>query len=128
MMNVSLSEEIVAVQRAIAALRAPAMPGEYDLHAMIAAALTAEGIVFAHEYRLAPRCRIDFKAGRVGIEVKKGRPDAHTLTAQLARYLASEELDALIVVTQRAVPVPARIAGKPVVCISLNRLWGVALP
>ena len=124
----TLSREIAAVQRAVGRLRAPTLSGEYDLHALLAGALAAEDIDFVHEYRLAPRCRIDFKAGAVGIEVKKGRPDARALTAQLSRYLASEELSALVVVMQRAVSLPQRIAGKPVVLISLNRLWGVALP
>ena len=46
----------------------------------------------------------------------------------LRRYLASDELDAVIVVTQRVTHVPASITGKPVYLVSLNRLWGVALP
>ena len=46
----------------------------------------------------------------------------------LRRYLASDELDAVIVVTQRVTYLPERIDGKPVYLISLNRLWGVALP
>ena len=121
-------QEIEHIKRAIATLRAPVMPGEYDLHALIDQALTQAEIGHAHEYRLAPRCRIDFKAGRIGIEVKKGRPDSRTLTAQITRYLDSEELSALVVVMQRAVSVPERIGGKPVILISLNRLWGVALP
>ena len=128
MENKGLDREIEAVRRAISRLRAPTLPGEYDLHALIAAALEADGIEFSHEYRLAPRCRIDFKAGSVGIEVKKGRPNARELERQLRRYLESEELKALVVVMQRAVYVPERIAGKPVYLISLNRLWGVALP
>ncbi len=123
-----LMQEIEQIKRAIGMLRAPAMPGEYDLHALINEALTHAGIEHAHEYRLAPRCRIDFKAGRIGIEVKKGKPDARTLAAQITRYLASEELSALVVVMQRAVFVPERIGGKPVIVVSLNRLWGVALP
>lgn len=123
-----LWQEIEQIKKAIGRLRAPVMPGEYDLHALIGQALTHAEIGHAHEYKLAPRCRIDFKAGKIGIEVKKGKPDSRTLTAQITRYLASEELSALVVVMQRAVPVPERIGGKPVIVISLNRLWGVALP
>ena len=63
-----------------------------------------------------------------GIEVKKGRPVSAQLRAQLARYLESDALDAVIVVTQRVTRLPERIDGKPVYIISLNRLWGVALP
>ena len=118
---------IAAIVDALSCLRTPAQPGEYDIHAQIADALTAAGLDFQHEYKLAPRCRIDFIVGRVGIEVKKGRPVASALTKQLRRYLASDALDAVVVVTQRALPLPAAIDGKPVHVLSLNRLWGIAL-
>ena len=120
--------EIRAIVSAISALRMPAIPGEYDIHARITAALNDSGIEFTHEYKLGPRCRIDFRVGRIGIEVKKGRPVTADLNRQLRRYLESDELDGMIVVTQRAVNLPATICGKPVYLLSLNRLWGVALP
>ena len=118
-------ERVVA---ALAAVRVPAQPEEYDIHAAVAAALDAAGLVYEHEYRLGPRRRIDFRVGRVGIEVKKGRPASSELREQLRRYLESDALDAVIVVTQRVTRLPERIDGKPVYIISLNRLWGVALP
>ena len=120
--------EIARIEEALARVRMPAQPEEYDIHAQVAEALGAEGIPFIHEYPLAPRCRIDFKAGCVGIEVKKGRPASNDLVRQLRRYLASDELEAVVVVTQRATALPERILGKPVRLVSLNRLWGVALP
>ena len=120
--------QIARIVDALASVRMPAQPEEYDIHAQVAEALGAAGIAFAHEYRLAPRCRIDFKAGGVGIEVKKGRPAAAALRKQLQRYLASDELEAIIVVAQRVAPLPGTICGKPVHIVSLNRLWGVALP
>ena len=113
---------------ALAAVRMPAQPEEYDIHAQVAAALGAAGLPFEHEYKLGPSCRIDFKVGRVGIEVKKGRPASAELTMQLRRYLASDALDAVVVVTQRVTRLPRSIDGKPVCILSLNRLWGVALP
>ena len=113
---------------ALAAVRMPAQPEEYDIHAQVAAALGAAGLPFEHEYKLRPRCRIDFRVGRVGIEVKKGRPASAELTKQLRRYLASDALDAVVVVTQRVTRLPHSIDGKGVYIISLNRLWGVALP
>ena len=119
---------IERIVHAIAAVRMPARPEEYDIHAEIARALEAAGIAYEHEYRLGPRRRIDFRGGRIGIEVKKGRPVSAQLRAQLARYLESDALDAVIVVTQRVTRLPERIDGKPVYIISLNRLWGVALP
>ena len=113
---------------ALSAVRMPAQPEEYDIHAAVAGALDGSGLGYTHEYKLGPRNRIDFLVGRVGIEVKKGRPATSDLTRQLRRYLAADALDGLIVVTQRVTAVPGEICGKPVMLVSLNRLWGVALP
>ena len=66
--------------------------------------------------------------GGVGVEIKKGRPNAHSLLAQVRRYLQADELKEIIVVTQKDTPLPARVLGKRVTSVSLNRLWGVALP
>ena len=124
----TIARDIDRIVDALASVRMPAQPEEYDIHAAVAGALAAAGLDFEHEYRLGPRRRIDFRVGRVGIEVKKGRPASSELAKQLRRYLASDELDAVVVVTQRVTHVPASISGKPVRLISLNRLWGVALP
>ena len=119
---------MAAIAAALAAIRMPAQPEEYDIHAAVAAALDAAGLEYEHEYRLGPRRRIDFRAGRVGIEVKKGRPASPALREQLQKYLESDALDGVIVVTQRVTALPDAICGKPVRLVSLNRLWGVALP
>lgn len=123
-----MNRQITEIIDALAAVRMPAQPEEYDIHAQVASALGAAGLEYEHEYKLGPRCRIDFRVGRVGIEVKKGRPATSELTRQLRRYLASDALDAVIVVMQRVTRLPATIGGKPVYIVSLNRLWGVALP
>ena len=98
------------------------------MQAAIAVALQSAGLEFEHEHKLGPRRRIDFLVDRVGLEVKKGRPASSALAKQLRRYLESDDLDAVIVVTQRVTALPKTIGGKPVYLISLNRLWGVALP
>lgn len=123
-----LENDIARIISALETVRAPAMPGEYDLHGMIADALKNAGVDCAHEYRLAPRCRIDFLCGRVGVEVKKGRPASAQLRNQLARYMESDEIGEMIVVMQKAVRLPERIRGKRVHVVSLNMNWGVALP
>ena len=120
--------DLSPILSALSAVRMPAQPEEYDIHAAIARALSGAGLEFEHEYRLGPRRRIDFRVGRVGIEVKKGRPASSQLREQLRRYLESDALDAVIVVAQRVTWVPEAICGKPVRLVSLNRLWGVALP
>jgi len=120
--------EMDRIINVLASVRVPAQPEEYDIHAAVAEALAGAGLAYAHEYRLGPRCRIDFAVGRVGIEVKKGRPATTQLVRQLRRYLESDVLDGIIVVSQRATALPDTICGKPVRQVSLNRLWGVALP
>ena len=127
-MTENLGQSIDRVIAALSAVRVPAQPEEYDIHAAIARALEDAGLPYEHEYRLGPRRRVDFRVGRVGIEVKKGRPASSRLAEQLRRYLASDELDAIIVVAQRVTALPGAIGGKPIYLVSLNRLWGVALP
>lgn len=124
-MNEITSEAVIS---ALQSVRVPAQPEEADLHALIARALTEAGIEYAHEYKLAPRCRLDFLCGTVAIEIKKGRPPVSRLREQLARYLAHPLLTEMIVVVQKNAPLPPRIEGKPVRVVRLNQLWGVALP
>ena len=112
---------------AISALRAPLQQGEYDLHRLVMDALEASGIPFAHEVKLAPRCRIDLMCGSVGIKIKRGAVDKRRILEQLRRYADCEQVQGLILVTEKTVPVPHTIGGKPVRLICLNRLWGIAL-
>ena len=112
---------------AISALRAPLQQGEYDLHRLVMDALTAAGIPFAHEVKLGPRCRIDLLCGGVGIEIKRGAVDKARILQQLAKYADCPQVEGLILVTEKTVPVPHAINGKPVRLICLNRLWGIAL-
>ena len=120
--------ELDRILAALSAVRVPAQPEEYEIHTEISRALDAAGIAYIHECKLKPGRRIDFLCGSVGIEVKKGRPDAARLRAQLTRYLEDERLTAAIVVLQRPCTLPERICGKTVRIVALNRLWGVALP
>ena len=127
-MTQDLLNRIGRVTDAVSAVRVPAMPEEYDIHALVGRSLSAAGIDYRHEFRLGPRRRIDFMAGGIGIEIKKGRPSARLVREQLARYLECEALEAVVVVAQKSLPLPGSIGGKPVRMVSLDRLWGVALP
>ena len=120
--------ELERILTALSAVRVPAQPEEYEIHAEIAKALDAAGIAYIHECKLKPGRRIDFLCGSVGIEVKKGRPDGTRLREQLARYLEDARISAAVVVLQRPCALPERICGKRVRVVALNRLWGVALP
>ncbi len=120
--------DVQAILKALSAIRIPAQPEEYEIHAEIARALDAAGLPHTHEYKLLPGRRIDFVCGSIGIEVKKSRPLSARLREQLRRYLDGTELTAMIVVLQKPCHLPSTICGKPVYVLSLNRLWGVALP
>ncbi|MDL2207060.1 hypothetical protein LJC33_09175 [Eubacteriales bacterium OttesenSCG-928-N13] len=113
---------------ALSSVRVPAVLSEYQLHDLVAKALADAGIDAQHEVKLAPRCRIDFLAGRIGIEIKQGEHQRGRLLQQAERYLAHDALDALVLVTTRGVNLPGEIQGKRLVVCGMNRLWGVALP
>ncbi len=112
---------------ALCALRAPLQQGEYDLHRLVMDALDAAALPWAHEVRLAPRCRIDLMCGSVGIEIKRGKVEKARILEQLRRYAECPQVEGLILVTEKTVPVPHTIHGKPVRLVCLNRLWGIAL-
>jgi len=123
------AKQVRDVIGALSAIRiTKAAPEEHELHEAVAQALEKAGLAAKHEAVVAPRCRIDFLCGRVGIEIKKGKVPRARLREQCARYLASDEMDALVLVSPSALSLPAEIGGKSVVIFSLNRLWGVALP
>ena len=123
-MDANVSQVVAALK----SLRLTPCPQEAMLHEAIAGALARHGLPFIHEARLAPRCRIDFLCGSVGIEVKRGRPVRSVLLGQLSRYCACAQVSALVLVVERSAFLPRLCAGKPVYVLSLNRLWGVSLP
>lgn len=127
-MDSALENDMREILRALSTLRVPAAPEEYDIHALVSAALERAGIAARHEARLCPGCRIDFLCGYVGIEVKKNRPPRASLMKQIARYAASPDISALILVAPGDLRLPREVCGVPVECVALARLWGVALP
>ena len=119
---------LCAVLDALKELRSPFALYETDIHQLVAKRLEDAGLSFTHEAKLGPGCRIDYLVGNVGIEIKKGRPDAKLLKQQLLRYAAFDAVEAVVVLSQRTVALPKTVLGKPVHVIVLNQLWGVALP
>ena len=116
-----------AVYSALLEVRAPLQQGEYDLHRLVMDTLSRQGVPFAHEVSLAPRCRIDLMCGGVGIEIKRGRVERAKVLRQLTRYAACERVAGLILVTEKSLGLPREIGGTPVRVVWLNRLWGIAL-
>ena len=117
-------EQVIA---ALQTLRAPIQQGEYDLHRLVMDALDAASIPYEHEAKLATRCRIDLMCGGVGIEIKRGKIEIARVKEQLRKYAACPQVEGLILVTEKTVPLPHTMNGKPVRLICLNRLWGIAL-
>lgn len=113
---------------ALRELRPPFALYENDLHAIVGDFLRKKGFAPEHEKTIAYGCRIDFWVEGVGVEIKKGKPQPAVLLRQLRRYAASPMITGLIVLSQRGVRLPAQVNGKPVDCLCLNSLWGVALP
>lgn len=74
---------------------------EYDVQASIAVILDQAGIGFEREVRLNPRDRLDFLAGNVAVEVKVSGSTAAT-QRQVVRYLKSDRIASLVLVTAKA--------------------------
>ena len=117
-----------SVMRALQTIRCGAVCTEEELHALASKAFEDAKIPVIHEARLGPRCRIDFLADGIGIEVKRGKPQKAALLKQCGRYLENEQLEALILVLDASVSLPRELHGKPLITFGLNKLWGVALP
>ena len=116
------------VLEALQEIRLPYALYEMDIHRYVQEALDARKIAFQHEARLSKGCRIDYLAGDIGIEIKKGKPNRKRLLEQLERYLQHDALHAIIVVSWHSVPVPAWICGKRAELVVLSQLWGPSLP
>lgn len=117
-----------AVIDALCAMRPPFALYEADLHRMVGDRLSECGFIFQHEAPIAKGCRIDYLVGTVGVEIKKGKPQAAGLIKQLLRYAMSDCVQSFVVVSWQRVTLPRAIAGKPVKAIVLSQLWGVSLP
>ena len=123
-----MEASLKSVTAALCTLRVGAADSEERLHEQAAEAFARAGLEAAHEVRLAPRCRIDFMVGGVGVEIKKKRPQRAPLIAQLTRYANCPQVERLVVLAPRGVDLPKSIGGKPVTMMSLERLWGIMLP
>lgn len=122
-----MNVDVQTILAALNTLRIGPLAEEFEIHTAIQHALERADIVFKHEYPLGSGMRIDFLCGSIGVEVKKSRPVASKLLAQLQRYMREPSIQAMIVVMQKPCTLPKTICEKPVYVLALNRLWGVAL-
>lgn len=89
---------------------------EHQLQEGLAAALTERGFDVRREVRLNSHDRIDLVVDRVGIEVKiQGR--AASVQRQCRRYLASDALDEVVLVTSRPRHSLIRMSGVTVLTV-----------
>mgnify|MGYP000853091481 CR=1 FL=1 len=121
-------DQISQVYSALMSMRAPVTFEEQALHQLALTALADAGLEAAHEVQIAPRCRVDILSHGIGIEIKRGRPNKTTLLRQLTRYASSDKITGIIIVCEHGLSLPETLASKPVRLLSLNRLWGVAMP
>jgi hypothetical protein len=114
---------------ALRTLRVGTTIAEYDLQNKIADALDLAEIPYAREHLLGRGSRVDFLAAGVAVEVKKGKPNRSKLVAQIERYAAYDEVDAVVIVVETSLFAPIRETsnGKPCAVVGLQKLWGIAL-
>lgn len=99
---------------------------------MVEEALIRAGMETLREERLGTGCRIDLAVRAadgllLGIEAKRGRPNAARATAQVARYAATGRLCGIVFVAERAFYLPPEAAGVPIAAVSLQASFGIAL-
>ncbi len=94
---------------------------EADLCIEMDRALTDAGIASRREVKLGPHCRIDrLLSGGIGIEVKAGRVNGRSVRNQLRRYAECDQITGLVLIIERAVPVPYSINGKKIVTVNVH--------
>ena len=114
----------VDIDAVAASLRGKRFPLEDELRAqpVIFDALRAKFGRLVEREAPAPGGRIDFRVETIGVEVKvKGQPSA--IIRQLSRYLEDPRLTGIVLVTGKAVALPATINGKPIRVVNLGASW-----
>lgn len=94
---------------------------EDELQRGLADAFDASGIAARREVTLDAASRVDFMVGRVAVEVKVDG-QARNVERQLRRYALSDQVDELVLVTNRGRHLlPTTLEGKPVTVVSVSR-------
>lgn len=124
----TMLRRVMAAIGASVRLRQAGLP-EWAIVDACSAAMMDHGIRHIRERAFGPRCRADLWVpvinGGIVIEVKRDR--GGNIEAQLARYAEQAVCRALVVVSERARPLPDMIGIVPVRIIALNALWGIAV-
>lgn len=115
----------------LAVICAALQAGRFDLHdekecqAQVATWLATRlpGANILREHRLSPADIPDFFIKGVVVEVKMNASRAPAIVRQLARYAGHSDVTAIVLLSNRAVVLPAEIEGKPLHVVSLGRAW-----
>jgi hypothetical protein len=122
---IQIASDIEVIRSAVSAHRLRYVD-ERGLQDAVARALANAGVEARAEVVIAPGARIDFLVGRVGIEIKvDGAPAA--VERQLRRYLRSDALDALVLITNRVrhARIASPASAKPIsVLVTLDGAFG----
>ncbi len=82
------------------------------------------GCLLQREHRLAAGDRPDFLVdGRIVVELKANRATPKATLAQLERYAAHRCVEAVILLSNKAMCVPPTIGGKPAYFVSVGAGW-----
>ena len=97
---------------------------EDHLKEQMAVILTLNGISYKKEHILDPKNIVDFFSDGIGIEAKiKTTETAKKIYKQCVRYCEFDEIEKLILVTNKALGFPKEINGKPCYVINLGKSW-----
>ena len=121
-------KDVSEIINAISSIRISGMPDEYDIHRLVEDAFLKRGLSYTHEAPLGKGRRVDFLVGKTAVEIKKGAPASSAVQKQITGYLESDSVEEIIVVTRKRLRLPAKIGGKQVFILILDRLWGVSFP
>lgn len=88
---------------------------------------TEHGLPLPTRRGLGAGCRIDYLVGDVGVEIKKGKPNAASLVASLSAMPFYENIASLVVSRAKCSPA-TRHRGKSFLFLPALQLWGVSLP
>lgn len=81
------------------------------------------GVEILREHRLSPADIPDFLIEGVAVEIKMNAARPASILRQLERYAEHTQVEALVLVTNRAVRMQPNVRGKPLLVVPLGRAW-----
>lgn len=98
------------------------LSNEKELQLKLEKLFNSKKLEFKREVRLDSSNIIDFQFGGVGVEVKiKTKASVMSIYRQIKRYCDFDTIEAIVILSGRAISMPSDINGKPIYVISLSR-------